>query len=614
MLVSRNNFLEVIERFSNPGFYGLDTETTGLREDDSLFSVILSDADDAYYFNFNDLPDHLGTQAPSDLILPREWIIELNKITRNKDTTVFIHNAKFDMRMLAKEGIVFDCRVACTYALARVERNNHFGGNAYSLAACAKRIGEAKDETVAEYVDKNGLYTKVSIPGKDSQDKLVHYERVPFGLISSYGLKDGHLHRKLGLHLWESISGQPELVPVAENELRLTKTCFRMERVGVLIDRAYTSKGLSYEQQRLHRAKEQFLELTGRPYDNSKKTLLEVFTEAGEKIPMTANGNHSLTDDVLDDMVAPAAKAVQEIRYHEKRISTYYSSFLHLADRDGRLHADCRQAGTETGRFSYREPNLQNIPKEDEDADLAAPFQIRGCIVPSPGFFFVPIDYKQQEYRMMLDYAGEKALISAIMAGADVHQATADMVGISRKQAKTLNFAILYGSGAEKLAGMLNISINEARQLKDRYFSKLPRVENLIAQVRGAGQRRGYIKNWLGRRCHISDPSFAYILPNHLIQGGCADVVKVAMNRLDDFLADRKSRMVLQVHDEILFEVAYEEVGIVPELQRIMEDVYPSRNGMKLEASVEYSFKSWSAKDKIKGMPNETDVQTRCTG
>jgi DNA polymerase-1 len=108
----------------------------------------------------------------------------------------------------------------------------------------------------------------------------------------------------------------------------------------------------------------------------------------------------------------------------------------------------------------------------------------------------------------------------------------------------------------------------------------------------------------MGRRCYINDRNFAYKLPNHLIQGGCADVVKVSMNELDDFLEDKKSRMVLQVHDEILFEVHESELDLVPKFKAIMESIYPARNGMKLVAEVEHSWKSWAARDKVKGFPS----------
>jgi DNA polymerase-1 len=206
---------------------------------------------------------------------------------------------------------------------------------------------------------------------------------------------------------------------------------------------------------------------------------------------------------------------------------------------------------------------------------------------------------------MMLDYAGELKLIEQVMAGADLHQATADMVGITRKQAKTLNFAILYGAGPAKLAGMLGITIAEAKYLMDKYFSRLPKVLAFKEQVVAKGAARGFVTNWFGRRCRIANREWAYVLPNHLIQGGCSDVIKIAMNKIDDLIVERgcKLRMRLTVHDELLLELPPNETDLLAPIVEIMENIYPAYNGMKLTTDVGHSFKSFSAKDKVKGFP-----------
>ena len=276
-------------------------------------------------------------------------------------------------------------------------------------------------------------------------------------------------------------------------------------------------------------------------------------------------------------------------------VGTYYSSFLHLLGGDGRLRATINQAGTESGRFSYMNPNLQNIPKQDEDG---LEFYVRKCFIPAPGFTLYSIDYQQQEFRLMLDYAGDKKLIHAINNGADVHQATADLIGISRNQAKTINFGLLYGMGVEKLAKALGLTEKEARDIKLDYFGKLPLVERFIRSVTKTGEARGFIYNWMGRRCYIEKKEWAYILPNHLIQGSGADVIKDAMNSIDHFLKPYESRMVLQVHDELVFEIKKGEEEIVEPIKKIMEDVYQPRNGMKLTCSTEFSTVSWGHPDK----------------
>jgi DNA polymerase-1 len=276
------------------------------------------------------------------------------------------------------------------------------------------------------------------------------------------------------------------------------------------------------------------------------------------------------------------------------------------------VRANMRQAGTETGRFSYSNPNLQNLPKEDEPEDLQKPYLVRGCFTPRAGMVYVAKDYEQQEYRLMLDYAGATKLIDAVMGGMDVHQATAQLVGVTRKQAKTLNFAILYGAGADTIAAQLGIPRIEAQHLKDKYFSRIPEVERLIWNVTMTGKQRGYVRNWFGRKCYIANPQWAYILPNHLIQGGCADVIKIAMNRIQAKIEEDKVPvyMLLNVHDELLFEMDPSYIGYVDEvITPIMEQVYTPKRGMKLTTSSSHSFKSYSAKDMVKGLEYERSQQ-----
>jgi len=177
------------------------------------------------------------------------------------------------------------------------------------------------------------------------------------------------------------------------------------------------------------------------------------------------------------------------------------------------------------------------------------------------------------------------------------------MCGISRKNAKTLNFGLLYGMGTEKLANALKLDEYEAFELKATYFGKLPRVKAFIRDVIKTAENRKYIKTWTGRKLHFPRKDFAYKAPNHLIQGGCGDIARVAMNRLQSQLFGYESQMLVQVHDEILFEIHENEFAIVPDLVKVMEDVYSPRNGMKLTCGVEHSFTSWGKQDVIEGVP-----------
>lgn len=612
MIVTRQDVDKIIDSLRSSEERGLDTETTGLTQDDRIFSLIIACADETYYFNFNEYyePDF----QPEFILDARHVYQRLNaEVFSNPESTWYIHNAKFDMRMVFKEACTIAGRVWCSFAVERVLQNNLFGKDAYKLSGLAARRGLAKDEAVEEFIKKHKLITKVSIPGKKKIVELKHFDRVPFDIIAPYGIKDGHLHRTIGMMQVKELAEleakkpayHPSFYPVVENEIKLTKTLFRMEDRGVMIDKPFVAKALEYELDCVRQAEKTFFEHTGEAFTDSNKPLALIFDRLGEKYPTTAKGNPSFAADVLEEMTSPVAALINKIRYHDKRAGTYYSSFLHFADSNDVIHADARQAGTETGRLSYRDPNLQNVPKEDEPEDEATLYHVRQSFIPRPGHFFYSKDYRQQEFRMMLDYAGELALIKAINEGADVHEATAQLCGITRKQAKTINFGLLYGMGVEKLAAALGLTVRQAKELKKLYFARLPKVRDFINLVIAAGESRGYIYNWAGRRCHVARRDWAYILPNHLIQGGCADVIKFAMNEIDEYLiANRlQTRILLQVHDELLIECPENEAEVIEPIGAIMEKIYKPQNGMLLTTSTEHSFKSWGYRDKQQGTP-----------
>jgi DNA polymerase-1 len=611
LIVEKNNFSQVVKSLSIPGQYGLDTETTGLEFSDRLFSIIISDDKEAYYFNFNAKPDHLGGYAPKNQIIPESWLSKLSPIFEQKGSLFFLHNAKFDMGMLDKEDLIILGTVHCTEAIARVLRNDHMR---YSLKECAKREGLQKDESVDAYIKEHKLTTKTIVEGKKKLLERKHFDQIPFEIISKYAMTDAVITRQLGIIQIAEMKtidlttpiGQPGILPLIKNERQLTKVCHKLQTTGIKIDAEYTKKALVISQADSAKLSKKFLKDTGIEFQDSGKVFKQAFAALGVKLPLTPSGQPCTNKAVLDSLQNPLAQLVRDIRHQEKIQSTYLSSFLHFADDDGLIHANIRQAGTETGRFSYSDPNLQNIPKEDEPEDRLKPFFIRKCFVPiSESYCFVPIDYKQQEFRMLLDYAGEHELIKEILAGADVHDATAKMFGGTRKQAKMLNFGLLYGMGTQTLADRLGVPFEEALELKVAYFSKLTGVKAFLSQVQRVGKHRKFIRNWFGFRNHIKDPNLAYVFPNHLIQGGCAQVLRVAMVKLDAYIVSRKlrSQMLLQVHDELLFQVHKSETKHIQEFKKIMESVYQPRNGLYLECSVEHSWKSWGKFDQSPGSP-----------
>lgn len=612
MLVTQTNFHNVLQEFVGDELYGLDTECSGLKESDRLFSLILSNSKGEFYFNFWPYPD-----APEEAILPREWLKHLQHPFNNLGATWAMSDAKFDMRMLWYEGLEIHGKVWCIQAQERVLFNDLFPAESeYGLARMAERRGLKKDDAVEDYITKHKLWTTEVIPGKKQVAKNKEFYRVPLNIIQPYAEMDAKLARVICLDQMKAFSeiqvlpGQPSPMIVSENEQRLTKTLLKVERYGIRLNVPFTQDAFRNETVEIERATKEFEEATGIKFNDGRVCLVEAFTKLGEAYPTTAKGNPSFTEDVLEGMSTPVASMVNRIRKHTKRANTYYSSYLFF-QQDGFIHANYRQAGTDTGRLSCHKPNMQNCPKENDDEDKDVLFPVRGCFIPrSPDHCFVSLDFDQMEYRLLVDYAGEMGMVDAINSGVDVHTATAELVGnITRKQAKTLNFLLLYGGGVEKLAAALGISFSEASSLREKYFSKLPKVQQLIKNIMFSGKNRGYIWNHFGRRLNLKSWEFAYALPNHLIQGTGGETNKHSLNLVQDLLSGTKSGIVANIHDEILIDMHKDDFHLIDDVKTIMESVYIPRNGLRLTVGCDHSWKSWAYRDFTKGKPWEKQPQ-----
>jgi DNA polymerase-1 len=569
---------------------GLDTEAYGIGHLDKMFSMQIATNNGSYYFDFR-------TNRLGEIDVIREF--ENCGILGDTDKIWFIHNAKFDMHKLFNENGMIAGTIHCTMAIERLLYNQYMR---YGLDACLKRRGRAKNDKVEEYIREHKLYTMEQMAGKKKRVKNKHYDQVPDEIMIPYACQDASDVRFLGLDQMREIHEQ-ELQENARIEYNLTKTAFAMERRGITLDVDYAAKCKREEEYNLKRQKDEVSFLAGEEFRNGPKWLASAFDKFGQ--PYECNpktGNPIFDKHALEKMTSPIAEKVKDIRKTEKYINTYYSSYLGM-HVDKKIYATVNQAGTDTGRLSYRDPNLQQVPKEEDFPKGHR--QVRKCFVPEEDHCLVMIDYDQQEFRLMLDYAGEHSLITSIMEhGEDVHQATADMVGITRKSAKTLNFGLLYGMGVEKLAAQLKITVPEARELRSMYFGRLPKVQRFIQDVTNAAKNRGYIKTWTGRKLYFPDAEFAYKAPNHLIQGGCGDIAKIAMHRCEqNLLYTQSSKLLVQVHDELLFKFHRSELDWVESTHKIMEDVYTPYNRMKLTCGVDHSWVSWGKQDEQKGYP-----------
>lgn len=600
-LVRRSQLKNVDLVLRESPWLAIDCESTGLNsyKQDKFFSIAVANESESYYFNFIPYPG-----LDSEFVLELQDFQSLGFIYDEK--TWVLHNAKFDLSLLRKvtnlPGQIHD-----TMVIERLLNNDELK---YSLDAVSQKYGFKKDDAVDKFIEENHYWEWENIPGKKNRKKRLFYNLVPYPIMSEYAMNDAWITGQIYLKQLEKIkevaklySSRVKFSDVVEMEKQLTKVVFDIEKVGVQIDREYCERKIRDNLERASEYARTYQGITGLAFVDSNKRHSEAFTREGVSYPKTTKGNPSFTDDVLwaftthdRGRISETAKIILGFRECNKRASTFFSSFLHYSDSEGIVHPNFKQAGTASGRFSCTDPNLQQVPKADESEDSK---EVKRAFIPRPGYCFVECDYKQMEYVLMLDYAGETALIDRVKAGEDIHQATANMVGVTRKEAKTLNFAILYGAGSGKIAEMLSISQEKAASFKQKYFSALPNVEKFISKVTHTAQTRGWIFNWLGRR-YVFQHDFCYKAPNYLIQGSGADVCKVAMLSLHKFLSNKKSRMVLQVHDAILFEVHETELEIVPELMNLMREPYKG-NHLSLDVSVEHSWKSWG--DLTKGLP-----------
>lgn len=605
--------MEFVETASTEMELAVDTETTGLYPylGNSLFSIVFGGTEKNWYLNFN-----IRKTIPENFILGGEHVqILQDKIFNSVTRRYFFHNAKFDLAFLHKHGINCLGRIHDTKSIHRLINNEAF--LKFSLKNCAAVIGAKKSDAVEEFIAEHDMWEWIDIPGKSKREKVKYYQDVPFDIITAYAFTDADITRKLGV--WQldeltklnneaRIENLPNYFRIYSNEILLTKTVFEMERLGIKLDTEYCQRSIDTQTSKITALFEQFKTLTGKDLEVSPKLFAEIFKDEkikyGEKTT-TGKTNPVFDNEALAGFGHPASKIV--LAYREaKSTLDFLQGFFFYADSVGVIHTTFNQDGTVTGRFSSSNPNLQNLKKDDEES-LKQDIVIRRAIVPRDNFFFAMFDYDQMEYRLLLDYTGSKALIDKVLGGLDVHQATADLAQITRPHAKTANFAIIYGSGLLHLSEMLKVGIEEAERVRNAIFDAAPELRNFIYNQKQVAEKRGYIVNWLGRRCRFpmvqtakGEICLSYKAVNSLVQGGCADIVKIAMNKISSFLQDKRSKLVLTIHDELVIETHKDEADILPEIKKIMETAYP-HTYLPLTVGVEHSFKSLA--DKIEGFP-----------
>jgi len=504
-------------------------------------------------------------------------ISTIQELFDSPSRTMVGHNLKFDAFFLVKEGL--DLRIFEWYdtmIAARVLRNDLRSLSLDSLTG--------KKNDLKTYINENKLYTTIESPFKKQKTKLLHYDKVPFEIIKPYAENDVIITREL--YLTQNQQNDTNNCRVIENEMKLLKVIFNMELRGIKINIDFTKRALKFSQNESNKYKQKFMELSGYNDPATRKNLVKAFDNYD--IPTTQKGNPRIDSAFLESLNCELAQVVLAYRDAEKRANTYYGNYLELSENN-RINFSLNQHGTDTGRMSSSNPNMQNIHKKD-----GSDFPVRSCFTPDNDYYFLCIDYDSMELRKVYDLAGEKEICDSISAGLDPHEAIAKSTSLTREDAKTLNYALLYGAGIRKISMSLNKTMSEARIILNNFYKKAPKLKSLIYKINQIVSEKGYIYNWFGRKYYFNEFNQKDAV-SKVIQGGCADIVKTAMVEIDEFLKPYKTHMLLQVHDELVFQLHKDEVHLVDKIKEIMENVYQGKY-LKLTCSVSIKKNNWGEK------------------
>ena len=392
-------------------------------------------------------------------------------------------------------------------------------------------------------------------------------------------------------------------------EMPLMKILAKMELAGISLDTDWLSRESVDLENDLKELEQKIFELSGQEFNmNSPKQLGEILFEKlklDPKAKKTKTGQYSTSEEVLQKL-AYKHEIIQHIlkyRTYQKLKSTYVDALpSEIEPKDNRVHTTFSQTTAATGRLSSLNPNLQNIPIR-----TARGQQIRGAFVAEEGKKIISADYSQIELRLIAELSGEDNMIKAFQNGEDIHTSTAsklfkiplDQVDkTQRSQAKTVNFGIIYGQGAFALAEQTGLSRTEAKQMIDSYYENYPKLKIFMTEQVEKARKNGFVETILGRKRHLKDiNSNNFVVRGHAernavnapIQGSAADIIKVAMINIDRALSEGgfKTKMLLQVHDELLFEVPEEEIEPIKALiKEKMESAVKTKVPLIVEVGV----------------------------
>ena len=568
-------FATLLDKLSQADKIGIDTETTSL---DAMNAALVGisiafQAGEAVYIPVG----HSLTAAPEQLDL-QDVLGRLKLHLENPALKKIGQNLKYDQHVFANYGIALN-GIAGDAMLASYIIESH--------------LGHGLDELSERWLGLETI-TYESLCGKGA--KQIGFADVAIGQATEYAAQDADFALRLEAHLRAQMDAK-QLEMYEKMELPVAQVLFEMERNGVQIDRAELARQSAELGAELMKLEQEAYTAAGQPFNlNSPKQLQEIlFDKMGiptKGLKKTAKGSISTNEAVLEQLAPdyPLPKIILQNRSLAKLKSTYTDKLPEMiSPKDGRVHTTYAQAVAITGRLASNNPNLQNIPIRTAEGR-----RVRRAFTAPQGSVIVSADYSQIELRIMAHLSGDKTLIAAFQNGEDVHRRTAaEVFGTApenvspeqRRYAKTINFGLIYGMGQYGLAKSLGIDNLSAKTFIDRYFARYPGVAEYMQRTKEQAAAQGFVETLFGRRLYLPDirnknanarAGAERAAINAPMQGTASDLIKRAMIDVSRWLVsdDLKSKLIMQVHDELVLEVPEAELDLVKEkLPQIMAKV-----------------------------------------
>jgi DNA polymerase-1 len=569
---------DYLNGLSDADFVAFDTETTSLNymQAELVGVSLATEPGKAVYIpvghDYMDAPEQVG----------RDWLLKKLKPILEKDSPKKVgQNLKYDAHILRRYGI-------------------RLGGilNDTMLASYVfNSVGTRHDmDTLSLHYLNHKTISFEDIAGKGA--KQLTFNQIELEKAAPYAAEDADITLRLHEVLWNKVeeTGSELQSVLTDIEVPLISVLCDMEQYGVRIDANLLGKQSQEITEKLADLEKKAFDIAGEEFNlGSTKQLQRIFFEKLELpvIKKTPKGAPSTAEEVLHELAHdyPLPDVILQHRSLSKLKSTYTDKLPKMINPEtGRVHTSYQQAVAATGRLSSTDPNLQNIPIRTAEGR-----RVRQAFVPEDGYKIVAIDYSQIELRIMAHLSQDKSLLNAFAEGLDIHRATAaevfgckteDVTGEQRRQAKAVNFGLIYGMSAFGLARQLGIARNDAQHYMDKYFERFPGVLKYMEDTRKQAKDQGYVKTLFGRRLPLPDIKASNgarrkgaerAAINAPMQGTAADIIKKAMLQVADWIQKNNCqddvRMLMQVHDELVFEIKEAKLDdYIKELTAVMEN------------------------------------------